>query len=142
MDTKRLVTRSIVGGILMFAIGYLLWGTLLAGFFEAHAGSASGVARDATIWWAAILGPVLLATLLSVALEWSDASSPAEGFKTGAIVGFLLWGGVDILYYGNLNLRDLVGSLTDPVIELFRFGIIGAVLVLIMARGGSASAAE
>lgn len=139
MDPKRLVTGGVVGGVVMFAIGYLFWTVLFAGFFDAHAGSAVGAARDAPIWWAAVLGTVLLATLLTLALDWSGASSIADGFKTGAIVGLLVWGGVDLIFYGYFNLNDLVGALADPALEVIRFGVTGALLTAMFARGGSAT---
>ena len=81
MDPKRLATGTVVGGVLMFAIGYLFWTVLFAGFFEAHGGSATGMEREAPIWWAAVVGTFLLAALLTHALDWSGASSMRRGSR-------------------------------------------------------------
>ncbi len=142
MDPKRLATGTVVGGVLMFAIGYLFWTVLFAGFFEAHGGSATGMDREAPIWWAAVVGTFLLAALLTHALDWSGASSMAEGFKTGAIVGLLLWGGVDFIFYGYFNFSDLIGTLADPALEIVRFGITGVVITAVGGMGGGATATE
>ena len=141
MDPKRLVTGTVVGGIVMTAIGYLFWTVLFASFFEAHAGSATGVNRDAPVWWAIIVGTCLLAALLTIALDWSGASSPVDAFKTGAIVGLCLWGGVDLIFYGSFNWSDLVGTFADPALEVIRFGVTGVVINMVGAAMGGGSAA-
>ena len=43
MDLKKLFTGGIVGGILFFGLGYLIFGMLLTGYMEKHPGTATNV---------------------------------------------------------------------------------------------------
>ena len=45
MDIKKLLMGGIVGGILYFGLGYLIYGNLLASFMANHPGTATGVDR-------------------------------------------------------------------------------------------------
>jgi len=56
--------------------------------------------------------------------------------KTGAIVGFLIWFGVNMIFYANFNLSNLTGALVDPILELVRTGIAGAVIVGVLGKVG------
>ena len=136
MDTKRLLTGTVVGGVVAFALGYLFWGVLLAGFFEGQAGSASGLAREGTIWWASVAGTLSIAMLVTLAIGWTGGSSMMDGFKTGALVGFLFWLGADLLIYANFNFATLTGSLADPLVELVRTGLAGAAIAAVAGDSG------
>ena len=56
MDMKKLAIGTIGGGVVMWALGFLIFGTLFANFYAANAGSAEGVARDVPIYWAQVVG--------------------------------------------------------------------------------------
>ena len=49
MGIKRFVIGTLVGGITMYVVGYLIWELAFATFFAANVGSATGVARDANL---------------------------------------------------------------------------------------------
>ncbi|MFQ5528916.1 MAG: hypothetical protein ACE5FP_01070 [Gemmatimonadota bacterium] len=140
MDMKRLTTGAIVGGITLFVLGYLTYGMLLAGFFEANAGGATGAAREAPIFWAVGLGEVLMGALLTLAIIKTGASGWAECAKVAAVVGFLAWGAVDLIHYGVMDVMNLTAALVDPFVEIVRHGIAGAAIA--MVAGGKAAAAS
>jgi len=128
MDMKRMATGTVVGGITMFAVGYLIWSVVFVSFFAANTGSATGVERDAPLYWAVALGALALAALVTLAIGWSGEFSIAGGFKIGATVGFLVWFGVDFIHYGWLNLSNLTATIADPALEIVRTGVVGAVI--------------
>ena len=140
MDMKKLAIGTIGGGIVMWALGYLIFGTLAADFYAANAGSAEGVARDAPLLWAAALGSCGLAALVTLALGWSGASSMADGFKIGATVGFLVWFGVDFVHFANQNVSTLTLTIVDPLLEIVRSGLTGAIIAAMLSKiAGSAT---
>jgi len=141
MDTKRLVTGTVVGGIAMYALGYLFWGVILANFFEGQAGSATGLPRDAEILWAGVAGTLSIALLVTLAIGWTGGSSVMDGFKTGATLGFLFWLGADLLIYANFNFSTLTGSVADAFVEMIRTGLGGAAIAAVTARGGAGAVA-
>ena len=138
MDTKKLVTGIVVGGITMFVVGYLIFDLAMGGFYEANEGSATGLTREATLWWAIALGTVSLATLVTLCVGWSGAKNAIEGFKIGAMVGFLVWFGVDFIFYGGSNISTINIPLVDPLLEIVRTGIGGAVIAAVSGRGDAA----
>ena len=135
MDTKRLVIGTLVGGITMYLVGYLIWGVAFADFFAANTGSATGVAREASLVWAVALGTLSLAALVTLAVgSRAGSSTIGGGFKIGAIVGFLVWLGVDFIHYGIMNVDNLTATIVDPLFEMVRTGIVGAVIAAVLGR--------
>ena len=66
----------------------------------------------------------------------SDATSVVDGLKTGAIVGFLVWGTADFIFYGNFNLSNLNATIADIALEAVRAGIGGAVIAVVLSKFG------
>lgn len=139
MDSKRLTTRAVVGGVVIFVVGYLFWQMLFASFFAAHAGPGAPAAAQDTVWWAAIVGTLCYATLVALALEWSGAADTGAAFKTGAIVGLLMWGAVDMIFFAFFGFSDLVGAIADPALEAVRGGVAGAAMSMIGAKGADSA---
>lgn len=134
MNTKRLASGALVGGIALWATGYLIFEVALASFYAANAGSATGGFRDSNLQWALALGYLSLGALLTLSINWARASSIAQGFRIGATFGFLLWFGVDFVLYGISNLSNLTLTIIDPLVETVHYGIVGVVIVAVIAR--------
>ena len=114
MDTKRFMIGTLVGGITLFLVGYLIYVLAFADFFAANAGSATGVDREVPLYWAVALGNLSLAALVTLAVgSRAGSSTIGAGFKIGAIVGFLVWFGVDFIQYGIGNISNLTATLVD-----------------------------
>ena len=135
MDTRRILIGSLVGGVAMYVLGYLIFELAFGGFYAANVGSATGVARDVYLQWAVALGSLSLAALVTVAIE--NRPGPltiGKGFSTAATVGFLLWLGVDLLRYGMTNVPNLTRTLVDPLLEIVRTGAVGAIVTAVLVR--------
>ena len=132
MCTKRLAIATLVGGIVMYAVGYLIWDIAFAEFF-ASSGSDK-VARETAFIWPQILGTFSLAALVTLGVGKGNQSSIAEGFKIGATVGFLVWFGVDFIRYGHQDVLSLTATIVDPLLEIVRSGIGGAVIASVLGR--------
>ena len=65
MDGKRLLTGAVVGGIAMFALGWLVFELAFGSFYDAGSNLPAGVARDTRILWAWAGGSVALAVLVT-----------------------------------------------------------------------------
>ena len=134
MDAKKLVIGMLVGTVVLWLVGRLIWMVAFANFFSANLGGATGFVREDPMMWPVILGHIAIATLVTFAVVWSGSYSMGEGFKIGAIVGFLLWFGVDFILYGNFDTRTLWATIVDPFLELIRTGIGGAVIGVVLGR--------
>ena len=135
MNTTRLVTGTVVGGIVVFVAGYLIFDLAFSAFYAANVGSATGVDRDAQLLWAVIVGSLAYAALITLGIgSRSGSSSVAEGVKVGAVVGFLLWCTVDFTLYGITNVSNLTRTVVDPLLELVRGGIVGGVIAAVAGK--------
>ena len=134
MDLKRFLTGTIVGGVVLFVLGWLFWMVLFAGFFEGVAGSATGVPKEPPVMWAFILGTLILAALYTLVIQWRGDSTIMDGLKTGALVGFLLWFGVDLILFSAWNVTTLTGVIADSILELVRTGVAGAAIVAVAGK--------
>jgi len=143
MDIKRLAIGTVVGAVVIYALGELFWGWLFEGFFADNTGGAIGVDRDAYVLWSLIVGTALYSLLLNFGLELRQGTaSVANGLVVGAVVGALLWGTADFTLYAVNDVNNLTATVADTILEGIRGAISGAVVVLVLTFvGGSRPAA-
>ncbi len=135
MDAKRLMIGTLVGGVTLFATGYLIFELAFGDFYAANAGSATGVDRNPQLVWAVVLGSLSYAALVTLGIGSRSSSSNVEaGVKVGAVVGFLLWFTVDFILYGITNVGNLTRTIVDPLLELVRGGIAGGVIAVVLGK--------
>ncbi len=135
MDIERFIIGTVEGAITLYILGYVIFDLVFAEFYAANAGSATGLVRDNPLIWATALGSISYAALLTLAIGTRAGSSTiVEGLMTGAIVGFLLWFTVDFIFYGIFNISNLTLTIVDPLLELIRAGIGGAVIAAVLVK--------
>ena len=138
MATKKIIWAGIAGGIAFFLLGWLFYGILLAGFFEANAGTATGVYRemDDMIMWAIFVGNLFTGFLLAIIMgSWSKVTTPLAGAKVGAIVGLLMTAGFDFTMYGASNLMTMTGGIGDIITMGVMSAIAGLVVAWVLGMG-------
>ncbi|MFQ5528917.1 MAG: hypothetical protein ACE5FP_01075 [Gemmatimonadota bacterium] len=140
MDMKRLLTGGIVGAVALFATGYLIYLVILADFFASNA--TNDFAREAPIFWSIILGEVFMGTLIMAACDWSGSTGWQACAKTGAIVGLLAWGAINLIMYGANDLATMNAHIADIAVTTVRAGIAGALIGMVVAKGGSSAPAS
>jgi hypothetical protein len=130
MNTKKFLIGGLVGGVIYFFLGYLLYGKLLSDFFHNNAGTATGVDRamDQFQWWSLILGNVLSGCLLSYVFVKSNVSSAGSGLVTGLVIGLLSSASYDFVSYGVTNLMSTTGVLGDVGTFTLMSAIAGAIV--------------
>ena len=132
MDAKRLAIGTVVGGIAMFVVGYLIWNILLDYWNGAF--DAAGVAREAQLLWAVVLSNIAAAALITLAIERGGSSTIGGGVKIGAMVGFLVWGGVALVHYADMTIFDLTAICVDSLLASVHFAIGGGVIAAVLGR--------
>lgn len=135
MNTKQWVAGTVVGGIVLFGVGYVLFDLLLGDYYQANSGSATGVSRDPPIMWSFAIASLAYAALILYALRSQAASvNLASGMKAGAIVGFLIWACADFYLFGATNMSNLTITMVDPLVELVHGAIGGAVIGAVLPK--------
>ena len=132
MDAKRLAIGTVVGGIAMFGATYLIWN--IAFDYYVVAIEAAGVAREPQLLWVAALSNVPFAALVTLVIERGGSSTIGGGVKIGAMVGFLVWGGVALVHYADMTIFDLTATILDPLLASVEFGIGGGVIAAVLGR--------
>lgn len=138
MTPQRIVLGTVVGGLVLFFLGYLTYGIIFAGFFEANAGSASGVTREPFNFVVLAIGQLAWGAVLTFILGWSHVSRVAEGVKVGALAGLLFFLGIDLTLYATTNISNLMASLVDPILAAVLFAVSGAAIVSVLRTRAAA----
>ena len=135
MDIKKLLVGTLVGAVVIYAVGYVIWDLLVGDFYDANMGSATGVNRDPQLLWAVIIGTVGYAVFITLAIVTrAGSSSIADGLKVGATVGFLMWLTVDFFFLGIQNVSTPIIAVIDPLLEAVHAGIAGAAIAAVLAK--------
>ncbi|HEY3162142.1 MAG TPA: hypothetical protein VGJ78_24440 [Vicinamibacterales bacterium] len=143
MDARRLVIGTLVGGIVVYALGYLIFILAFGSFYAANVGSATGVIRDPEIVWAVFAGSCAYAALITLMIGITGGVvTTGEAMKRGAAVGFLLWVTADFIFFGSTNVQNLTRTAVDPMLELVRGGISGGIIGVILAKVGGVRARQ
>ena len=132
MDTKRLAIGTVVGSIVMFGATYLIWN--IAFDYYAVAIEAAGVAREPQLLWVAALSNVPFAALVTLVIERGGSSTIGGGVKIGAMVGFLVWGGVALVHYADMTIFDLTATILDPLLSSVHFGVGGGAIAAVLGK--------
>ena len=95
MTTKNRLLATLVGFVVFFLLGWLVYGMLLMDFYANNAGSATGVMRaeDEMIWWALILGNLFQTYLLVYIFgNWANITTFSDGDVMESVNGTLNFG--------------------------------------------------
>lgn len=135
MDIKKLLIGGIVGGILFFLLGWLIYGMLLMDFMKTHVGAAGDVSRIEMDYLYLIIGNLAMGFLLAYIFLKGNVSSMAGGLVTGGIIGALVSVGVDCTMYGTTNIISKTAMAADVAAMTVMCAIVGAVVGMVMGMG-------
>ena len=135
MTTRQFALATVAGWITLFLLGFVIYGLLLASFFAANGGSATGTERDPPLFWSIALGELGLAAALTITLgKWAKVAGASNGFLVGATIGFLMAVSYDFTIYGTSNILNLTATVADVAVATIRTGLGGAVVGAVLAR--------
>jgi len=140
METTKLLIGTIVGAITIFLLGWLVYGMLLMDFMASNAGTAVDVNKAEPELLHLFIGNLFTGLLYTIILgNWAKASSVAEGFKVGLIVGLLTAAGLDFVMYATTNMMTMTAAAADIVAWGLISGIACAVITMTISRGAKAA---
>ena len=131
MDIKRIAIGTVVGGITLYVVGYVMFEIIFGSFYAAN----TVAPRSETILWANVAHSFVFGLLVTLAIE-TRAAAPtvANGFVTGAVIGSLAWLGAHLSYYATADVITYKLIIVDPLNEFVHTGIAGAVIAAAVAR--------
>ena len=131
MTINRIVVAGLIGGVVAFILGFLFYGLLLSPFFEANAGSATGVARGETemLWVPMIIGQLAWGMLFAIIYgRWASISTLVTGAKTGAVLAFLVALTYDMISLATTHIMTFSGAIADMILSAIIGAAVGGVV--------------
>jgi len=136
MNSKNYFLAGILGGIVYFLLGWLVYGMLLMDYMEENAGLALGVNRLDMLLWSIGLCSLLYGFFLSYIFSCvGQVKTAAAGAKSGAWVGFFVAGAIDFTMYGTTNISTLNAVAVDILAATVMASITGAVVAWVLGAG-------
>ena len=132
MDFKKLIIGTIVGAVVFFLLGKLIYGSLLYHFMGQNPGEIGLIGRRQVKFVFLAAGHLAQGLLLTWILLRSNVGSLIGGLTTGAIAGFLMLTAVSLIVYDRevefqINKEEAIVNSSDssqielhPEIELQR----------------------
>jgi hypothetical protein len=135
MTTQKFALATVAGGVTVFVLGFVFYGWLLMGFFEANSGTATGAMKETPMWLHLVLGQLVFAALLTTVIgKWAGVSGAGDGFKIGAAFGLLLAVSMNLTFLGVMNVSTPTGAIVDVIVSTINTGITGAVIGTVLGR--------
>lgn len=127
------LAAALAGGIVLFLVGFLFFGLLLADYFRANMVEYPGLVKDPPLVWAIFLFNLAWGWLVTWVVDRSGVVGWAEGAKVGAIVLFIIGVGVDLEFHAFMNVHKALAPMLVHILIVTVMGAIaGAVVGLIL----------
>lgn len=132
---KRYAIGAVVGGIVLFLLGYLIYVVIMHDP-EFARGSASALASRAAPALAPIfLAEVLFGFLITRGLIKSGAVNSVGGSaQSGALVGLCAGLAVALLIFGTTEMTTAAGVVYEGVTWAVRWGVAAAVIAMVVGK--------
>ena len=134
MTTQRFAIGTLVGGLVLFFLGYLIFGVVFADFFAANTGTATGVPKDPIDFVSLAIGQLAWGAALTLILGWASVTSVGQAARTSASVGLLFFFGVDLTMFATTNTSTLQAAVVDPILAAVLFGVAGAAIAAVARK--------
>lgn len=138
MNSNKFFLGGIVGGVVYFLLGYLFYGLLLKSFFDAN---ATPTDMSKMIWWALIVGNLLVGFLLSYIIGKANASSMGSAAGIGFVVGLLMALSFDLMMYAmGSGMGNMKAIAVDAITAAVMSTIAGAAIGWVYGMGKKSAA--
>lgn len=131
MFSKSNLLATVVATIVMFILGYVLWGMLAESMMDGHV--LTDIMKDPPDFLFIVLGNLISAFALSNLYgKWARGYHGAvSGAEFGAWIGVFVGLGSGLIWYATSTLMSLTGHLMDFILYLVFFVISGIVISLV-----------
>lgn len=132
MNTQKLLIGTVVGGITLFAAGYIIYMWLFGNANIGMEPSADGIMMDNIKIPTIILMELVYGLLLTMILIWKGTGNFSSGLSTGALVGLLIGFTFGLDLFSTTSLVNFNYVLFSAVTYAVRYGLAGGVISLVI----------
>ncbi len=121
----RTAVAAVVGAIVLFAVGFLTWGVLLADFMKENTVQYAGLMKDPPDFVPLILHDLVLAWFVAFIFDqWAGIRTVAGGAVGGALVFFAIALATDLAF---LAFMDIFKGLAIVAVDVAAATFVGAI---------------
>jgi hypothetical protein len=126
----RLIIASVIGCILFFFLGWLIYGVLLMHFYVAHTTQDyQGLMRETPNYIAAVISDLSVSFLLAFIFQrWAGIKTFTKGILAGLLITFLIALWMDLYFVAFTKLYDAPFIIVDIIVYTALGGLIGGVI--------------
>ncbi len=134
---SNLLLATIVGAVVSFLLGWLLWGYLMMDYFNANMGETYVLLqKNPPEIWMIFVAQVLFAFLLAYIFDRTGTNNFMDGLKMGALIFFLISAGFDVMLHATVDVfKSHTAIIVDILMNVFMGAIIGGIIGQLMGRG-------
>lgn len=132
MNVQKLLIGTIVGGITLFAAGYIIYMWLFGNANIGMEPSAEGIMLENIKFPTIILMELVYGLLLTIILIWRGAGNFISGLSAGALVGLLIGFTFGLDLFSTTGLVNFSYVLFEAVTYAVRYGLAGGVISLVI----------
>ena len=140
----RVLVATLVGGITLFLLGWLIFGILLMDFFKANMHSYAGLMKEPPNFVGLIVFNLAFAWLFAFIFDyWAKIRTFAGGLKGGALIMLPITIAIDFQYLAFMNLHLSYTPIIVDIIASTALGaIVGGVIALVLGKFAPTPALE
>jgi hypothetical protein len=129
----KLILASVIGAVVAFLLGWLIFGIILMGFYEANTMQYTGLMKEVPNLFLMIIGNFFMAFLLSFIFQrWAGFKTFMQGLNGGMLIGFCVGLSYDLFFIAMMNLYNTKVMVVDVLANTILMGIVGGVIALIL----------
>ncbi len=137
MNIQKLLIGAVLGAVLYYLLGWLVYGHLLQGYFSANTGKAGhSIFRPLSDYQVLyrVLGYLSQGVLLVLVIQWSNSRTVLKGAVTGGLLGGLMELSFDCQTYATTYVISKHGLMGNVLAFTLISAVAGALVAL--AAGG------
>jgi hypothetical protein len=131
--TTRLIIATLVGGIVSFFLGWLVFGLLLMNFYTTNLTEYSGLMKEMPNLILIAISCLANAFLLAFIFQrWAGIKTIVKGLLGGMLVTFLIMLSMDLYFIASMNLFNPTLIIVDIIVNTVIGGIIGGIIAWVL----------
>lgn len=138
MDMKKLLVGTLVGGLVSWLLGFLIYGLLLMDYFQGEASAAAAdIWRDPPEMLWLVLGSLFQGCFITyIFTKWAGISTFSGGLQAGAVIGLLLGLAFNLTWHGVADLQTLSATFVDVLLAIVTWSILGGIVGAVLGMLG------
>ena len=142
---KKLIYATLVGTVVSFLLGWLIYGVVLDSFMKSQTTEYTGLMRemDGTFIILILLSNLMMSFFIAFIFQrWAKFETFFMGLTAGMMIGFFFAVSYDLYMLAAMNLFKAGGAIVDIIASTILTGIIGGVIAWVLGFKSKAVPAQ